>query len=74
MNRSTEEKISSQAHLLWEIFRDGKSKHLYHLFDEPYQLALAIMDFPSSASDETIATVLGINTHTAHRIRYLIGH
>ena len=74
MYRGTEDKISSQAFLLWELHRSGNSKHLYHLFDEPYQLALAIMDFPRSASDEDIARALGINIHTAHRIRYLIGH
>jgi hypothetical protein len=71
MYRGTYEKIEANAAYLKKIHAKGHIENL-HLFDEPYKLALKILDY-GDLEDNLVAKELGINKQTVMQVRSALG-
>lgn len=69
MYRVTTDKINANRYLLKKIHAKKRDYlEVIPLLDEPYQLALKILDYPGS-DDKSIASELGVNWQTVKQIR-----
>jgi hypothetical protein len=71
MNSQTYKKIQDKATYLRFIHSKGKLENL-ELFDEPYKLALNILDC-SHLEPDMCAVYLGINPETVKQVRSALG-
>ncbi|MBW4648928.1 MAG: hypothetical protein KME06_09520 [Kastovskya adunca ATA6-11-RM4] len=70
MNKSTASKIRLASDRLQFIHQNIKSYQVViPLLDEPYQLALSVMDFDEEEDPREVAKVLGLNWQTVVQIR-----
>lgn len=69
MNTVTYSKIVLAADRLWKIHQNpDEYKFVIPLLDEPYQLALLVMEHPD-LSDYEVAKVISVNWQTVRQIR-----
>ena len=71
MYHGTYDKIQANANLLKKLHAQGNIQNL-ELFDEPYKLALSILDYKSQ-SDKEVADALGLNKETVKQARSALG-
>ena len=71
MYHGTYDKIQANANLLKRLHAQGNIQNL-ELFDEPYKLALSILDYQNQ-SNEDVVYILGLNKETVKQTRSALG-
>lgn len=70
MNKTTTDKISAMSDRLWKIHEDRAAyRFIIPLLDEPYQLALEIMEFDFDLDPREVANALSLNWQTVQQVR-----
>jgi hypothetical protein len=70
MNQTTAHKIALHKQKLWKIHEDRAAySFTIPMLDEPYQLALRILEYDFDDDPYEVAKVTGINWQTVKQIR-----
>lgn len=70
MNQTTTRKIRRFADRLWKIHQDRKEySFTIPLLDEPYQLALKILEYDLDLDPREVHRLTGINWQTVKQVR-----
>lgn len=70
MNQTTSDKISRFKDRLWKIHNNRDSyKFIIPMLDEPYQLALKILEFDFDEDLHEVVKSTGINWQTVKQVR-----
>jgi hypothetical protein len=71
VNQRTIEKISQNARVLWKIHNGSITVEpsILGLLDEPYRLALEVLEFSFDVDPKEVGQALGINWQSVKQIR-----